>query len=117
MPEVDALGRLTIEVRECPDRVILGLGGELDLANASQLLAAIATPAVESKRTIVFDLGRLEFIDSAGLRVILAAADDAQARGQRFALTGASEQVQRLLEVTGATKRLARIGAADDTPA
>lgn len=117
MPGVGASGQLTIELRERPDRVILALAGELDLANASQLQAALDSPAVESGPMIVLDLEQLAFIDSSGLRVILAGADSASARGQQFAVASASEQVQRLLEITGATKRLTRIGAPDDAPA
>jgi anti-sigma B factor antagonist len=117
MAEMGALGQITIEVLERADRVILELGGELDLANAARLQSAIDNTAAAAKPLIVLDLERLEFIDSSGLRVILAGAERARARGQRFALTPASEQVERLLEVTGATKRLTRIAAADAVPA
>jgi anti-sigma B factor antagonist len=110
-------GQLTIAARERGDRIVLALEGELDLANASGLESAIASSAVQASPMLVLDLERLDFIDSTGLRVILAAADAAAARGQRFALTPGSEQVQRLLSVTGASKRLATIAPAGDVPA
>jgi len=110
-------GQLNIEVRERADRAILVLVGECDLANADRLEQAIESPAVTSKPMIVLDLERLEFMDSSGLRTILAGADGAAARGQRFAVTAPSEQVQRLLEVTGAAKRLTLLSASDEVPA
>jgi anti-sigma B factor antagonist len=107
-------GQLTIETREGAGRVTLALDGELDLANASGLEGAMTSPSVETSPMLVLDLERLSFIDSTGVRVILAAAEAAAARGQRFALTEGSEQVERVLSITGTTKRLAMISAAGE---
>jgi len=110
-------GQLTIEVRERADRVILVLEGELDLLNASQLEDALDDPAAERGAMLVLDLERLHFMDSTGLRAIFAAVQKAGERGQRFALTPGSDQVQRLLSVTGVAKSLPIIAGPDGVPA
>jgi anti-sigma B factor antagonist len=65
--------RLQIDVRHERDRVVIGLHGELDLLGAPALQSEIENPEMEATETVVLDLRDLRFVDSAGLRVILAA--------------------------------------------
>jgi anti-sigma B factor antagonist len=106
--------QLRIEVRREADRVILRLEGELDMANASRLQDAIESAGLEARTMVVLDLQQLEFIDSTGLRIILSARARSQERGQEFAITPGSQQVQRLLSVTGVSEHLRIIGAPDE---
>jgi anti-sigma B factor antagonist len=103
-----------IEVRTLPDRVVLCLHGELDLASAPMLAQEIEKASSESAAMVVLDLKELRFIDSTGLRIVLAANERAQERGQEFALTRASEQVQRLLSITGVGEHLRIIASPDE---
>lgn len=109
-------GELTIESLERADRVILKLGGDLDLHNAPLLESAIAEVDLTSGGALVIDLDNLEFLDSSGLRALMAAAEDAQAHGRRIAVTKGSEQVRRLLDITGATARLPSLASAEELP-
>ncbi len=93
--------QLTIDVRRDTDRVVVVLDGELDMATAPRLQGAIDDPGVASMPGIVLDLRELQFIDSTGLRVILAALQACRERGQEFAITRGSAQVERLLSITG----------------
>ncbi len=92
---------LRIDVRSEPDRVVLELHGELDLLGAPSLESAIATVEAGSPAIIVLDLQDLRFVDSAGLRVILAAHERSQRQAWDFALTPGTEQVQRLFTIAG----------------
>ncbi|HEV3094273.1 MAG TPA: STAS domain-containing protein [Solirubrobacteraceae bacterium] len=105
---------LRIEVRTTPDRVVLELHGELDLLGAPLLQKQIDETDVDARGILVLDLQGLQFIDSAGLRVILAAHESARQRGQEFALTRGGNQVQRLLSVAGVDERLRIIASPDD---
>jgi anti-sigma B factor antagonist len=105
---------LRIEVRTAPDRVILELEGELDLLAAPLLQAQIEQADVDSRGILVLDLQALQFVDSAGLRVILAAHERARQRGQEFALTKGSDQVRRLLSIAGVDEHLRIIDSAED---
>jgi anti-sigma B factor antagonist len=100
--------RFEVERRLEPDRVVLGLGGELDLSAAPQLAAEIARAESDPVRHIlVLDVDGLTFVDSSGLRVILAAHERALAEPQRaFAITSGSRQVKRLLEIAGVEEHL-----------
>ncbi len=105
---------LRIEVRTAPDRVVLELHGELDLLGAPKLQEQIEQAQIDERAILVLDLQRLEFVDSAGLRVILAAHEHAHERGHEFALTKGTEQVQRLLSIAGVEEYLRIIDAPDE---
>ncbi len=55
---------------------------------------------------MVLDLKQLDFIDSTGLRIILAARKLCSERDQELAVTEGSPQVERLLSVTGMGEHL-----------
>jgi anti-sigma B factor antagonist len=105
---------LRIDVRTAPDRVVLELHGELDLLGAPLLQQRIEQADLGERPILVLDVSDLQFVDSAGLRVILAAHEGARQRGQEFALTRGSEQVQRLLSIAGVDERLRIVDAPDD---
>jgi anti-anti-sigma factor len=76
--------------------------GELDLAVAGQLEDAIA--GCGDKHTLI-DLGECEFIDSTGIAVIVRAYRERAADGRgRIAVHSASDQVLRVLTITGLTE-------------
>jgi anti-anti-sigma factor len=105
--------QLTIEVRQEPDRIVLVLHGELDLASAPRLQSEIESDTVDAAGIVVLDLDDVHFIDSAGLRVLLAAHERTVERGQKLALTPGSPQVQRLLSIAGVDGHLQTIASAD----
>ncbi len=106
--------QLRVDVRHEADRIVVGLEGELDLANAALLQRAIERAGLETQPMLVLDLQRLQFIDSTGLRIVLSLREGALARGQEFAVTPGSEQVQRLLSLTGVAEHLRTIATPDE---
>lgn len=106
---------LRIDVRREQDRVILGLHGELDLVGAPLLQSEIEDPGFDDTSMVVLDLENLQFIDSAGLRVILTAHERSQTRGQGFALTRGTQQVQRLLNIAGVDEHVNILASPNDT--
>lgn len=93
-----------------PARSRLTLGGELDLASTPALSETIARLCADGTREIVLDIGALEFIDSTGLRCILAARAACERGGSVLIVEPEPEriatQVRRLLQVTGLLERL-----------
>ena len=101
-----ASAQLQIEMRREVDRVVFHLDGELDMANAPLLQETLERGDADAAGLVVLNLEELRFIDSTGLRVILWARERYLARGQEFAVTRGSQQVQRLLAVSGAGEHL-----------
>ena len=54
---------------------------------------------------VVLDASAIQFIDSTGLRSVVAASNKLSARGGRLLIEGMSGAVQRVLEVTGLIDR------------
>jgi anti-sigma B factor antagonist len=92
---------LTIEVRTEGDEATLTLTGELDPHTAPLLAAQLEGLADDGVTSVVLVLSGLGFIDSSGLRVVIAADRDLAERGGRLVLRSPSETVRRLLDITG----------------
>jgi anti-anti-sigma factor len=105
---------LQIDVRSEPDRMVLRLHGELDLASAPLLQSEIESAEAAEAQLVVLDLDELTFIDSTGLRIILAAHERSRERGQMLALTRGSQQVRRLMSITRAGAHLRIIESPDE---
>ncbi len=106
--------QLLIDVRHDKGRAVVSLRGELDLASAPLLQSELDSSQIASASMLVLDLEELKFIDSTGLRVLLSAYEQAQQRGQEFAVTEGSPQVQRLLSITGVGEHLRIIAPGDE---
>jgi anti-anti-sigma factor len=76
------------------------LAGELDLTSAADAETAIfGLEADPSPPTIVIDLRKVRFMDSTGLRVILAADSRARKTGRRLRLIAGPEAVHRVFRI------------------
>src|SRR5258708_24365683 len=109
-----ATEQLHMDLRRDSDRIVVTLAGELDMANAPLLESSIERPEMAATKTVVLDLQGLTFLDSTGLRIILAVREQCWRRGQGFAVTPGSQQVQRLLSVTGVGEHLRTIASASE---
>jgi anti-sigma B factor antagonist len=81
---------------------VIQVEGDLDLSVADQLRDALERPA-DGCVQILIDLGQCEFIDSTGIAIIVGAHNEMAGQGGRIAVFGASDQVLRVLSVTGLT--------------
>ena len=81
---------------------VLALSGELDMSNTDTLKAAIAASGAQGSGRLVFDVGDLRFIDSAGIAVLLEAAE----RIGSVSLRSPPPVVRRVIELTGLTEVL-----------
>ena len=82
------------------------LTGELDLATAPKLDDELQKVEARGPALIVIDLQPLTFMDSSGLRALLAADARARENGTRLVLVRGDERVQRVLRITRLDERL-----------
>ncbi|HWH95100.1 MAG TPA: STAS domain-containing protein [Baekduia sp.] len=92
----------SVAVQAAGGKLVVSARGELDLATATQLEDALLPPLREG-RSAVLDLRGLEFMDSTGVRVIVAAQLAAQEHGGHLSLvrTAPDGPVGRVLEISG----------------
>lgn len=108
--------RFGTAVQIADGRAVIVLRGELDLVNAGELDDVLGQDDVGAAGALVLDLTELKFLDSSGLRALLRAQELAAGRGQDFAVTPGSGQVQRLLNITHASDQLPIVGTAGTAP-
>jgi anti-sigma B factor antagonist len=83
--------------REASGAVVVRIIGEVDMSNADVLRETIDPITASDVDHLIFDLGELQFIDSSGLTVLLAAAQ----KLPLVQLRNPSAIVRRIIEVTG----------------
>jgi anti-sigma B factor antagonist len=76
------------------------VAGEIDAATAPELAAAIEHGSADG-RTVLLDLDETTFIDSAGLRIIMRAAQSLELTGSYLQLIAASPAAVQILHLTG----------------
>jgi anti-sigma B factor antagonist len=100
---------LSVVVSDRQDATVLAVSGELDMASSPQLIEALAQVDEAAGGRLVLDLTELQFVDVAGMRVLLAARERAGRMGSELVLVNVRDEVQRVLEITGATELLENI--------
>lgn len=75
------------------------LNGRLDTVSAPVLEGKLKTD-IDSIESLVFDIKELEYISSAGLRVLLTAQKVMNKQG-KMVVKGANEVIMDIFEVTG----------------
>jgi anti-anti-sigma factor len=91
--------------------------GELDMAAAPAVSAQLDELAAAGSAHLVLDLREVSFLDSSGLRLILAWDARARTDGLAFELVPGPAPVQRMFDVTGVAGRLRFTCAAREQPA
>lgn len=96
--------RVGIGYRRLPDRAdgarCVGLRGRLVFAEHAAFQEIIDILLDGSAPELVLDLSELDFMDSAGLSMIMIAREEAETRGQRLVLRSPQGAVARLLNLS-----------------
>ena len=92
---------LRIERRDKDGATRLELVGELDLSTVDALKLRLELAETENPPVMVVDLGRVSFMDSMGLGVLLSHKLRADKAGRRFMLVEGPEHVQQVFSATG----------------
>ena len=98
--------QLQIDRSDQPGWAILSPSGEIDLATVGQLEDALAASIGNGDTDVAVDLTGVTFMDSTGLRALLAANQNLSESGHRLALIVAGGPVDRLLDISGVGQTL-----------
>ena len=90
---------LNINKEENGTNLTVSLEGRLDTTTAPQFEGEL-TSSLDGKTEVVLDLAKLEYISSAGLRVLLSAQKTMNKQGS-MVLKNVSDEVKEIFEVTG----------------
>ena len=91
------------------DKIVLFLEGMLDTTTAPQL-QVILIPAFDEAAHITLDFSKLDYVSSAGLRVLLIGQKTANAKGASMAVSRVPDGIMEVFEITGFSDMLTIIG-------
>lgn len=97
---------LEIITEQREGQTLMALVGELDIASAPRLEEGLAEVERDTPGTLVLDLRKVDFIDSTGLRAVIAADERARSAGRRLVIVRGPAAVERVFSVTQLDQRL-----------
>ena len=83
------------------------VSGDLDVVSAPRLITVVRDLARAMVRRIELDCGRVDFVDSAGVRALIVGRNEARGVGSDMTLISASPAMRRVLDITGLAPVLA----------
>ena len=96
---------MTIDVERDFELVTLGITGRLDTTTAPNLEAVINEISEDTKE-LIFNMAELEYISSAGIRVLLSAYKKTNQSGGIMRIEKANDIVREVFEMTGLLEML-----------
>ncbi|MBQ8135273.1 MAG: STAS domain-containing protein [Clostridia bacterium] len=92
---------MTIESKKDAGKLTLTITGRLDTSTAPKLEEELKA-SYDGVTELVFDLAKLEYISSAGLRVLLSAQKTMNKQGS-MKVINVGEEIMEIFEITGFT--------------
>lgn len=91
---------MKVNIEEQDTAVLFSVEGYLDTTTAPEF-DAILSPYVAGEKNFVLDFAGLEYVSSAGLRVILRATQTLENTGRTVTVRNISGEVREVFELTG----------------
>ena len=93
-------GNMTIETSREQEKLCLKVKGRLDTMTSPQLDKEVETN-LKGTELLTMDLSELDYVSSAGLRVLLSAHKSMKKQGGSMGVRGVNEEVQEVFTITG----------------
>jgi anti-sigma B factor antagonist len=101
MREQEVRSDVVLTTERTGARAVVRISGELDAFSAPSLESEVGRLLDDNVSDLVFDLAATGFLDSSGLRAILATQRAVAGLDGRLALRAPSTSVRRLLDIAG----------------
>lgn len=88
---------------DATEETVIGLAGEHDMSSVEELVQAIATALDAGRSDLIFDLSRVEFMDSTIIRQLLRARTRLGADGRTARVRDPSLAARYVLKLCGLT--------------
>jgi anti-sigma B factor antagonist len=90
---------LAVERSRVDGYELLAVEGELDIATAPRMIAALNEAFADLSAPLVVDLSSVDFMDSTGLALLMNAHRRVKRRGQGFAIVCPGGPISRVFEI------------------
>lgn len=92
---------MDIDVQVEGDAIVAAVRGRVDTISAPAFEKAVLEFLNGPEKLVVFDLSGLEYISSAGLRVVISVAKKLKSKGGEVRLAATSGPVKKVFQVSG----------------
>lgn len=96
---------MTINVERDFELVTLGITGRLD-TTTSPNLESVINELPEDTKELIFDMAGVEYISSAGIRILLGAYKKMKSSKGKIRIEKANDLVREVFEMTGLSEML-----------
>jgi stage II sporulation protein AA (anti-sigma F factor antagonist) len=90
---------MSLTIEKTGKATLVTLGGRLDSTNSAKVEADIVADTADDN--VVLDVSGLDYISSAGLRVVLILAKRAKQADKRFILAGLQPHIRDVFDISG----------------
>ena len=90
---------------------VFRLRGRLDSSTSPALESAVLPAVQGGAHRLVFDFTQVDYVSSAGLRVVLLTAKQARSAGGGFAIFGMSKPIRHVFDMSGFSRIIALFDA------
>lgn len=97
---------MDINVQKSDQISIVSIAGSIDAFTADQIMGCVNERINSGEKYLLLELSDVEFMSSAGLRIILGALRETRKQGGNLYIAGAQPGVERVLKMSGFSKIL-----------
>ena len=88
-------------VNEQEGKIVATLEGEMDTAAAMEAEEILKPLYKTDGREVIIECGKLEYIASSGLRILLSILKGAKSNGSRVVLKNVNDDIKNVFKLTG----------------
>lgn len=89
------------DIQRQGNAIVVAVRGRVDTLSAPAFEKAVSGALSGEEKLLVFDLASLEYISSAGLRVIISTAKKLKTKGGEVRLAATSGSVKKVFQISG----------------
>lgn len=97
---------MKVEITQNDNQVMATLAGRLDTVTSSEFEKALTPYYSMQEVELILDCTSMEYISSAGLRVVLMTHKNITSKGGRFIIRNLSKEVRAVFDMTGFSRIL-----------
>jgi anti-anti-sigma factor len=94
---------VNLSAQQFGQATVVSIAGSVDALTAGEVTSFLSAQVQEGKRRLVADLSQVDFMSSAGLRVILATLKESRKEGGDLHIAAAQPGVEKILKMSGFT--------------
>ncbi len=92
---------ITFEVEDKGDITILRLEGRLDASSSPELESKLNEQIGQNRLKILVDFSRLDYLSSAGMRLLLSTTKKLKAKEGKLMLVSINDEVMEIIKMAG----------------